>query len=55
MGFETINAFGHPTMLKGLVKLRGRFLQQHSGPQTVRPRGASADKAVNSFLELIRI
>ena len=52
MGFETINALGHPTMLEGLVKLRAGFLQLHPGPQTVRRSGPLADEAVNSFLDV---
>ena len=52
MGFETINALGHPTMLEGLVKLRAGFLQLHPGPQTVRRDGPPADEAVNSFLDV---
>lgn len=39
-------------MPEGVVKLRAGFLQQHSGPQTVRRRGATADPAVNSFLDV---
>jgi len=52
MGFETINALGHPTMLEGLVKLRAGFLHLHSGLQAVRRDGPSADNAVNSFLDV---
>ena len=50
MGFETINALGHPTMLEGLVKLSAGFLQLHSRPPTVRRGGAPADASVNSLL-----
>lgn len=39
-------------MLESLVQLRGRFLQLHSGPQTVRRFGAAADESVDFFLNV---
>ena len=52
MGFETINALGHPAMLESLVKLRRRGLQLHSRPQAVRRACPPTDKAVNLFFEV---
>ncbi len=52
MGFETINALGHPAMLESLVKLRRRLLQLHSRLQTVRRLCPPADEAVNLFLDV---
>jgi len=52
VGFETINAFGHPTMLEGLVKLRRSRLQLHASPQAVGRTGAAADYAVDTFFDV---
>jgi len=52
MGFETINALGHPAMFESFVKLCRRLLQLHPCLQAVRRLGAPPDKAVNLFLDV---
>ena len=52
MGFEAINAFGHPTMLERPVESHARLLQLHSGPPLVRRGGAPTDEAINPLLEI---
>ncbi len=52
MGLETINALGHPAMVKCPVQPYCRFLQLHSRPQAVRRARPATDEAVDLFLDV---
>ncbi len=52
MGFETINALGHPAMFESSMKLHSQLLQLHPGLPSVRRLCPPPDKAVNLFLDV---
>jgi hypothetical protein len=54
MGSKTVNSLGHPPMPERRVKLRGSFLQSHSGLQTVQRLNTPTDEAVDSLLRVDR-